>query len=144
MSMSLITSSLRQFQAAPATLPGLLDAALLAFEDLLTEFRLAQDPASPLFAALTMGAAAAANGRDAVLFAPSLPPSPANTAEAEHAAPADVAGPDTAELGALCMTLASRLEHAAASAVVPGDRRACHDAARCARDIRDLLVGTLP
>jgi hypothetical protein len=140
--MSLLTSSLRQLQAAPATLPGLLDAALLAFEDMLTEFRLAQDPASPLFAALTMAAAAAADGRDALLFAPSLPPSPANTAG--PAAPGGAAGPDTAGPAALCMTLASRLDHAAASAVVPGDRRACHDAARHARDIRDLLAGTLP
>jgi hypothetical protein len=143
--MSAITSSLRQIQSAPASLPGLLNPALLAFEDILTEIRLAQDPASPLFAALTMAAVAAANGRDAMLFAPSLSWSACTgVPRQESAAPADLAGPDTAELAALCMTLASRLDQAAASPVVPGDRRACQDAARCARDIRDLIAGTLP
>jgi hypothetical protein len=142
--MSAITSSLRQLQAAPTSLPGLLDAALLAFEDMLTEIRLAQDPASPLFAALTMAAAAAADGRDALLFAPSLPPSPASAAGPGPAAPGDAGEQVTAEIAALCRTLASRLGRATASAVAPGDRRACHDAARHARDIHDLLAGTLP
>jgi hypothetical protein len=141
--MSAITSSLRQLQAAPTSLPGLLDAALLAFEDMLTEMRLAQDPDSPLFAALTMAAAAAADGRDALLFAPSLPPSPVNAAEPGPAAPGDAGGQANAEIAALCRTLASRLDGASASAVAPGDCRACHDAARHARDIHNLLAGTL-
>lgn len=142
--MSVITSSLRHLQAAPTSLPSLLDAALLAFEEMLTEIRLAQDPTSPLFAALTMAAAAAADGRDALLFAPSLPPSPASPAGPEPGASGDVGESATSEVAELCMTLASRLDYAAAAAVVPGDHRACNDAARHARDIRDLLAGTLP
>lgn len=144
--MSVIASSLRQLQTASISLPGLLSAALLAFEDMLSEIRLAQDPASPLFAGLTMAATAAADGRDAVLFAPSLPSSSAciGVAEPEPATPFDAARSDIGELVALCLVLAGRLDVAAGSAAVPADRRACHDAARCARDIRDLIAGTLP
>jgi hypothetical protein len=144
--MSLITSSLRQLEAAPANLPGLLDASLLAFEDLLTEIRSREDPASPLFAALTMAAVSAADGRDAVLFAPSLPLSP-EPAGPPSQAPGQASDPtrrDIAELAALCTALTSRLDHAARSADVPGDYQACRDAARCARDIHDLLAGTRP
>ena len=57
-----------------AGLPAILDAAYDAFEDMLPAIRAHEDPAGGLFAAFMMAAASAADGRDAIGFAPSLPP----------------------------------------------------------------------
>ena len=56
-------------------LTAVMDAAYDAFENLLAVIREHEDPANGLFAAFMFAAASAANGRDAILFAPSLPPS---------------------------------------------------------------------
>jgi hypothetical protein len=142
--MSPITPSLQQFQDA-AGLPALLDAARLAFSVMLEEIRARQDPGSPMFAALTMAAAYAADGRDAVSFAPSLPwPPPAEPEPAGQEADPEEAGaePVTGQLAALCLVLSARLAAAAGPADSPGDREACRDAARCARAIHALMAGT--
>jgi hypothetical protein len=44
----------------------------------------------------------------------------------------------------LCGLLASQLAEAAVGAIDPGDQAACHNAARYARQIRDVLTGTSP
>src|SRR6266516_2518835 len=54
-------------------LPAVLDAACDAFEDVLALLQDHQDPDDGMFIAFVMAATCAANGRDAVLFAPSLP-----------------------------------------------------------------------
>jgi hypothetical protein len=139
-----ITRILQQFQDT-ADLPTLLDSARLAFDGMLEEIRARQDPASPMFATFTIAAAYAADGRDAVSFAPSLPwPPQPQPGSAEHEASQEDAGaePVTGLLADLCLVLTSRLEAAAGSADSPGDREACRDAARCARDIHDLMAGT--
>src|ERR1035441_7044629 len=56
-----------------AGLAAVLDAAYDAFESMRLAFRVHEDPASGLFGAFVMAAASAADGRDAVAFAPSLP-----------------------------------------------------------------------
>ena len=104
-------------------LPAVMDAASDAFENLLTVIREHEDPANGLFAAFMFAAASAANGRDAILFAPSLPPSrnadrPAPE-EAEPEGAAEDAADAAADLGHL---LAGRLLEAGQAAADPGDR----------------------
>jgi hypothetical protein len=138
--MTSITTSTRQVRAAGG-LPGLLTATWIAFEDMIAEIEARQDPDSPMFEAFVMAGAFAADGRDAVLAAPSLPWPPQDCWPGGGApGPAD----ETAAAGvlaALCQVLTSRLEAAAASGVIPADRDACRRGARCARAIGDLLTG---
>jgi len=54
-------------------LAAVLAAAYDVFEGMRLAFRTCEDPATGLFAAFVMASASAADGRDAVAFAPSLP-----------------------------------------------------------------------
>jgi hypothetical protein len=140
--MSSITDAARQLRDA-ADLPGALQAARHAFEEMLAEIQSWQEPDSPLFTAFVMAAGYAADGRDAMLFAPSRPwPS------GQPGQPAAARGPaeETAEQAAgavvgLCDVLVSRLGQLAASAAGHDDREACLEAAKSARVVRDLLAG---
>jgi hypothetical protein len=112
--MRSLTTAADRFRAAHG-LPATLDAACDAFEQ-------------------------TANGRDAMLFAPSLPP------VAMHApAPAGGQGKWNAHdiktsIAALAELLARGLGHTATSAASGADRAACHDAAACATRIHYLLT----
>src|SRR5450755_34651 len=70
-------------------LPGILDAAYDAFEGMLPVIHGQEDRAGGGFAAFVMSAASAANGRDAVASAPSLPPA------APSRTPPPIGGPVT-------------------------------------------------
>ena len=92
---------------AAAALPEVLESAWRAFECMLAEAEAHEDPATPLFPAFVLAATAAANGRDAVLLAPSLPWPPRDTppgggqaAQAGGAGPAGGAGAGVAVPGA--------------------------------------------
>ena len=65
-------------------LAAVLDAAYEAFEGMVSVIHPVQDPASGLFAALVMAAASAANGRNALALAPSLPGHPLLAVPAEQ------------------------------------------------------------
>lgn len=65
-------------------LAAVLDAAYGAFEGMLSVIHPAQDPASSLFAAFVMAAASAADGRNALALAPSLPGHPLLVAPADQ------------------------------------------------------------
>lgn len=120
---------------------AVLDAAHDAFEGLLSIIRAHEDPADGLFIPLVMAAASAAEGRNAITFAPSLPPRRLHPA----AAAAELGDTNiTVGLAALSGLLATRLMDAARDAPHRGDQAACRAAARCARDIRALLIGTGP
>ncbi len=126
-------------------LPAILDAAYDTFEDMLTVIRAHEDPGDGMFPALVMAAGSAADGRDAILFAPSLPPHRLHTAAAvEEQAPAGIMEDAVNALAHLSGLVASRLDDAARVAVDPGDRIACSDAAQWARDIHTLLTGGGP
>ena len=71
--MTLTPTTLERVRHA-AGLAAILDAAYEAFEDMLQILRAHEDPASGLFLPVMMAAASAADGRDAIMFAPSLPP----------------------------------------------------------------------
>ena len=124
---------------------AMLDAAHDAFDDMLAVIRAHEDPDDGLFVPLVMAAASAADGRNALAFAPSLPPHRLHppTAGEEPSGPGparEIAG----QLAALSDLLATRLTAAAGTAQDPADRAACTDAARSARDICALLTGSGP
>lgn len=124
-------------------LPALLDAAYAAFELLLTAIEDHEDPASGMFAQFVFAATQAANGRDAILFAPSLPARPL------HPAGATVNRRDSGTCLQDIVTLSKVLCHVLAQAAADGvpsreDQAACRHAARSAAAIYRLLTGTDP
>jgi hypothetical protein len=127
---------------AAAGLPEVLESAWRAFECMLAEAEAHEDPATPLFPAFVLAATAAANGRDAVLRAPSLPWPPQDSPPdgGQVGGPGESARSAARALASLCPTLISRLEIAAGSAESEGDRDACRNAAARARAIYDLLA----
>jgi hypothetical protein len=142
--MSYIAAARRRVQQASG-LGGVLDAAYDAFESMLSVIRDHEDSADGMFIPFVMAATCAANGRDAVLFAPSLPPRrlhepPAAEAGSHEGSAEAVAG----AVAALSLLLASQLAEVAGSAPEHEDRAACQDGARCAQQIHDLLTGPGP
>jgi hypothetical protein len=124
-------------------LPATLIAAYEAFDTILLAIRGREDPATGMFAALVIAAAAAADGRDALSRAPSLPLSAITPAVMTR--PAGIAEPGTRDLATgiagIAHLLAERLEDAQKTAELPGDQDACQNAAASAREIHALLVG---
>jgi len=139
--MNRITAARTRLEQA-RDLAGLLAAAYDAFDDMLAVIRCHEEHAGGAFAAFVLSATAAANGRDWVAAAPSMPPGPA---PARPAAPAGTqpAEPDTARtalaIAALSQLLAGLLPAAAADA---GDRACLAHAARHAARIHSLLAGS--
>ena len=127
------------------SLPAVLDAAHDAFGSMLSAIRALEDPATALFIPLVMAAASAAEGRNALSFAPALPSRPLPAAPTRDE-PADATSVQVtaASLAALSELLAARLTDAARDAPGRGDQAACRDAARSARDIHALLTGNGP
>jgi hypothetical protein len=141
MAMTLISWQAQQVRAA-AGLPEVLESAWRAFECMLAEAEAHENPATPLFPAFVLAATAAANGRDAVLLAPSLrwPPQDSPPDGGQAGEPGESAQATARALASLCQALISRLETAAGSAASPADHDACRSAAARARDICDLLT----
>jgi hypothetical protein len=122
-------------------LPTLLDASYAAFEAMLSVIHPAQDPASDLFTAFVMAAASAANGRNTLALAPSLPRHPLHTAPAqEQPSPGEQPERVAEMVAGLSHLLAGRLAQTAATAPDTADQDACHHAARSARNICGLLT----
>jgi hypothetical protein len=124
-------------------LPAVLDAACDAFEAILAVIGACEDTSGADITFL-LAATQAANGRDAVLFAPSLPPRALH-----HPAPAERPDRPSAQdiknaVAGLSELLAARLSHTAATAAAHADLSACQDAARYATQIHDLLAGQEP
>jgi hypothetical protein len=120
----------------------ILDAAYGAFTDMLGIIRRYQDGGGPFYAALVFAAAAAANGRDAMLFAPSMPPRPLH----DQIDTVVSGGPEAvaAAIALLSEAVIARLPETAAVVGADGDRVACRDGAWCAREIHALVTGTGP
>jgi hypothetical protein len=124
-------------------LPGILDAAYEAFEGMLPVIWGQAERAGGGLAAFVMAGASAANGRDTVASAPSLPPAAAGGVPVAAGDPA--AGVTEQEaavaLAGLSGLLARRLTEAACRAADAVDKAACADAARHAAAIWSLLAG---
>jgi hypothetical protein len=124
-------------------LPAILDAAYEAFEDMLTVIEDHQHPYGGAFVAFVMSAPAAANGRDAVAGAPSLPPGRTAGRDFPGAGPAPgVSGSRAAAaVAGLSLLLVARLDAAAGLCGSVADRTACSLAARHAASVCSLLGG---
>ena len=122
-----------------ASLPQILDAAYDVFEQILWEIDCYNCGSEPFFAALVMAAPAAADGRNAIAVAPSLPPPSWRASE-----PQNLTGDIAAELAGLSDRLAARLDEAGGAARAEADLLACRDAARWAREVHGLLAGSRP
>jgi hypothetical protein len=112
---------------------------------MLSAIRAHEDPATALFIPLVMAAASAAEGRNALCFAPALPSRPLPAAPTGDE-PADATSVQAfaTSVAALSELLAARLTDAARDAPGCSDQAACRDAARSARDIHALLTGNGP
>lgn len=119
-----------------------LDATYGAFTDMLGIIRRYQDGGGPFYAALVFAAAAAANGRDAMLFAPSMPPRQLH----DQIDTVVSGGPEAvaAAIALLSEAVVGRLTATAALVSVGGDRVAWRDGAWYAREIHALMTGTGP
>jgi len=138
-------SQAREHVAGAGSLPELLDAAYEAFEAMLTVIRQHDNPDTEMFVPMVFAGASAGSGRDSIIFAPSLPQRrlhPDTTGEDGLRPMARRAAADL--MSHLCDVLASRLTEAAAPADGLGDRQACLDAARAAREIQALMGGGQP
>lgn len=125
-------------------LPEILAASYSAFDQLLVAVRQHEERAEGLFAAFVMAAASAADGRDALTSAPTLPaPLPGISAlaraaqELGGAASIDDVADELAHLSELLMT---QLNHAASQAAREADQTALAEAARCAAAVNSLLA----
>jgi hypothetical protein len=125
-------------------LAQVLDAACEAFEEILAVIGDHEDASDALVVPLLLAATQAANGRDAVLFAPSLPARRLHQhgvgEELERGSAQDV----IAAVTGLARLLAVGLAHAADGVADGADRAACRDAARRARQVCALLTGSGP
>ena len=142
--MRRLTAAGDRFGQAHGLAP-VLDAACDAFEEILAVIGDYEDVSDSLAVPLLLAATQAANGRDAVLFAPSLPArrlhQPQRVGERlERGGAQDIA----AAVAGLCQLLASGLAHTAATAAAAADRAACQDAARHAQAVHALLTGSGP
>jgi hypothetical protein len=125
-------------------LPAVLDAAYDAFEQMLPALEEQQDRGGGTFAAFVMSGTAAANGRNALAAAPSLPPASSGDLAAGTAGPSNgqAAQDAAAALAQLGQLLSTRLADASDLSADPGDKVACAQAARHAASICSLLGRT--
>jgi hypothetical protein len=142
--MRRLTAAGDRFGQARGLAP-VLDAACNAFEEILAVIGDYEDASDALVVPLLLAATQAANGRDAVLFAPSLPARRLHQMERVGEEPARGSAQDiTAAVAGLCQLLASRLAHTAGTVADVADRAACQDAARHAQAVHALLTGSGP
>jgi len=143
--MKLLTAAGDRLRRADG-LPAVLDAACDAFEDILAIIGAYEDTTTSIATAIVFLQAAtqAANGRDAALFAPSLPPRSLCPRPATGPPERETTDDITTAVAGLGRLLASRLAATATTAAAAADRAACRDAARYARRVSDLLAGEDP
>jgi hypothetical protein len=125
-------------------LPAVLDAAYEAFEKMLWALEEQEDRGGGAFAASVMSATAAANGRDALAAAPSLPSTPSGDLAAPAAGRSSALAMEdpVAVLAGLSQLVSSRLARASGLSADVGDKVACARAARHAASICSHLGAT--
>jgi hypothetical protein len=125
--------------------PSVLDAACDAFEDILAVIGSYEETATSTETAIVflLVATQAANGRDALLFAPSLPRRSLHPRAALGQPERGSANDIRAAVAGLSQLLASHLA-CTAMATAGADQTASHNAARYASKVHDLLAGEDP
>ncbi len=122
------------------TVTTILTASLTAFELIRHLARSHEDQIPDLFAAFSLSAGAAVEGREWLVLAGS---SPTASTAANATVPPGTGPEEMADaLAALSAVLADRLSRAAALATGPGDKAACAHAADAARNVHHLLAGS--
>ncbi len=138
------TASVQERVEDASSLAELLDAVYDAFGEMLSVIVNYHDSGRPFYAALVMAGAAAADGRDAIAAAPSLP----RAASCRGRSGTPDSGTDAvgvaAALAALSDSVAVRLLQAATSADAAEDRAACRDGAAYAHEAHLLMAGKEP
>ena len=125
--------------AGAGGLPAVLAASWDIFELIATVASVSAGESPDMYPAFTFARGAAISGRNAIAFAPSLPPIPSEAPPGPPTPGADVYR--TADvLADLASALSSRLREAAEFAAAAADRSACQDAANEADRITQLLV----
>jgi hypothetical protein len=127
----------------PNSVSALLATAYETLDDIVTVLYEQAGRAGHLIAPFMAAAAAAADGRDTVIVAPSLPVATDQRASAQQhslaeASPADIA--DT--LADVARALSAQLAVAVGTARDPRDREALATASRCAETVHSCLAGT--
>lgn len=127
---------------AAAELPEVLDAAANAFATMLAAVHGYHDGGGPFYAALIMAAVPAADGRHAIVSAPSLSPAAASRAF-QRTPDHRWAGRDvSAAITELAAAAEVRLLYAATIATDRRDAAACREGAASARQVREMLAGS--
>lgn len=137
--MNQITAARARLEAA-CGLPATLDAAHEAFETILAVLRHHQERAGHGFPAFVLAASAAANGRDQIAEAPSLPLPAAPPADAGDLLDFCVWAQVATEAAALGHALVNSLL-VASGAAGDADQAACRHAVAHAARIWSLLAG---
>ena len=119
-------------------------AAHEAFEEMLLAIWRYQDGGGPFFASFVMASAAAASGRDAIAWAPSLASAPRGTRKLPARQDQDSATHVAAWLAALSKAVADCLLFLVGQAVEAEDREACRNGALYADDLHHLVAGNEP
>jgi hypothetical protein len=125
-------------------LAAVLDAAYDAFEQMLPALEEQQDRGGGTFAAFVMSGTAAANGRNALAAAPSLPSASSGDLAAVTAGSSRGRAAEDAAmvLAGLSQLLSTRLTAASDLSADAGDKLACAQAARHAASICSFLGRT--
>ena len=122
------------------SLPSILGAGFDAFEVIRLFARAYEDQVPGLLAAFMTTADTAVDGRDCLMFAPSLPDARTDAAPAAPAPAGAGVEEVTDALAALGALLHERLTHAASLATASAARSACEQAAQAAERIRHLMA----
>ena len=123
--------------------PALLATAFETLDDIVTVLYEHAGRAGHLIAPFMVAAAAAADGRDAVIVAPSLPAATGHSGSRQPQAlgkssPADIAD----ALAEMARVLSADLAGSVGMARDPRDRAALAAASRCAETVHSCLAGT--
>ena len=129
----------QQRLADAGDVPAVLAASWEAFELVAAIASARAGDSAGMYPAFTLAGGSAVTGRNALAFAPSMPPVPPDTEE-NTPEPAGNVDEIADVLAGLASALSSRLRQAAGLATTAGDRSACEDAASEAEQITRLLA----
>jgi hypothetical protein len=135
------TSGVLERLNAAQELPEILDAAASAFAAILQAIHGYHDGGGPFHAALVMAAVPAADGRDAIVSAPSVTPEAAVHAFELTGDPRWSHGDIATQVAELATAAEFRLLYAASIATDRLDAAASREGAADARQVRELLAG---
>ena len=124
-------------------IPALLATAYETLDDIATVLYEHAGRAGHMIAPFMVAAAAAADGRDAVIVAPSLPAAAGHSRRGPQQALGESSPEDIADrLAEMARVLSADLAGSAGTARDPRDRAALATASRCAETIHSCLAGT--